>query len=778
MATELGQAYVQIMPSAKGISGSISKQLEPESSSAGKSAGGNIASSIKNVILAAGIGAAIGKAINMGGELQQNLGGTEAVFGDFAGKIQESANSAYKNMGMSASEYMGTANKMGSLFQGSGLTQQQALDMTSSAMQRAADVASVMGVDTSTAMESISGAAKGNFAMMDNLGVAMNATSLQAYALEKGINFDWNTATQAEKSELAMKMFMDRTSQYSGNFAKESEQTFSGSLGAMKSSFQDVLATMSTGGDVGPALEGLSKSVVSFADNLLPMVSGVVTQIPGIIVTLLTDSAPQLLDSGMKAIGDIVTGLGTAMPTLIPQAVTAITTLINGLIANIPMLITAAITLITGLSNGLVAAIPILTTQIPIIINALVTALTENLPALIMAGVTLFTSLVSAIPEIIPVIVAVLPTIINSIVTALFALLPQIIEAGIGLFTSLVQALPQIIEAIVAVMPLIVAGITGASNKLIPLIVEAGIQLITALVDNLPAIISEIVKALPKIIDAIVKVTLQSIPLIIQAGIALLTALLDARDEIISQITAALPAIVIAIVTTLIENLPLIVEAGVSLLTSLIQSLPLIIRTLVGAMPGIVSGIATALVEGVPKLVEVGAQLLAGLAKGIGNAVGGVISKAKEVAGNIVSSVKGFFGIKSPSRVFTGIGEQLDAGLAGGIADNVKPITKAMDKVGELTTRSFESDIVFNTPANLRSLSTSINSGIRTEYEIGGQQHAMETRMISALEKYLPIIAQGKNILLDGDKLVGGLYDKIDEMVAFKQRENELAYGG
>ena len=39
MATELGQAYVQIMPSAKGISGSMSGILDPEAESAGNSAG-------------------------------------------------------------------------------------------------------------------------------------------------------------------------------------------------------------------------------------------------------------------------------------------------------------------------------------------------------------------------------------------------------------------------------------------------------------------------------------------------------------------------------------------------------------------------------------------------------------------------------------------------------------------------------------------------------------------------------------------------------------------
>lgn len=39
MATELGQAYVQIMPSAKGISGAIQNAIAPEASAAGKSAG-------------------------------------------------------------------------------------------------------------------------------------------------------------------------------------------------------------------------------------------------------------------------------------------------------------------------------------------------------------------------------------------------------------------------------------------------------------------------------------------------------------------------------------------------------------------------------------------------------------------------------------------------------------------------------------------------------------------------------------------------------------------
>lgn len=294
MATELGQAYVQIVPSAKGISGAISKQIDPEATSAGKSAGSKLGSALKVGLLAAAAtaGVAMGKiissSISEGANLQQSLGGTEAVFGDFAGNIQSTAKDAYKNMGLSASDYMATANKMGSLFQGSGVDQQKSVDMTSEAMQRAADVASVMGLDTSAAMESIAGAAKGNFTMMDNLGVAMNATTLEAYALEKGMNFDWNTASQAEKSELAMKMFMDRTSQYAGNFAKESAETFSGSFASMKASFSNFLGNLSLGQDIGPSLQALAETVSTFLfDNFIPMVGNILSALPGAIGTIL-----------------------------------------------------------------------------------------------------------------------------------------------------------------------------------------------------------------------------------------------------------------------------------------------------------------------------------------------------------------------------------------------------------------------------------------------------------------------------------------------------------
>ena len=105
----------------------------------------------------------VGKSVQAAGELEQQIGGTEAVFGEFADMVQNKAAGAFEKMGVSANDFMATANKMGALMQGSGIGIEESMDLSTKAMQRAADVASIMGIDLNSAMESIAGAAKGNF---------------------------------------------------------------------------------------------------------------------------------------------------------------------------------------------------------------------------------------------------------------------------------------------------------------------------------------------------------------------------------------------------------------------------------------------------------------------------------------------------------------------------------------------------------------------------------------------------------------------------------------
>lgn len=489
MATELAKAYVQIIPSAKGIQGNLAKAMDGEAASAGASSGMSFTDTFKKAVAAAGIGLAlkkvIGDAFAEGGELQQNLGGTEAVFGQFANTIQSQATSAYKNMGMSASEYMATANKMGSLFQGSGVEQQRALDLTSQAMQRAADVASVMGLDTSAAMESIAGAAKGNFTMMDNLGVSMNATTLEAYALEKGMNFKWKTASNAEKAELAMKMFMDRTSQYAGNFARESEETWSGSIGSMKSAYKDLMANIMLGNDLGPSLTAMGNTITTFiGGNLIPAVINIAQGLPNAIITLIQNLVPQLISAYNNAVDATMNWFGSQFPKFLEQGAQTINNIVTGVLNTIPKVIQSASE-----------------TQ-----RNFLSTLNSYLPKILKSGIEIIVNVVSGILQQIPQVISSAGTMVTNFLTkGVFPMLPQVLQAGaeliIRIVNGIINNLPQIISSAATTIVKFVAAI---GNNL-PKILQSGIEIIGKLAAGLIQAIPNLVSKIPQIINSIKK---------------------------------------------------------------------------------------------------------------------------------------------------------------------------------------------------------------------------------------------------------------------------------
>lgn len=614
MATELGKAYVQIMPSAKGISKEITKTLDPEMKTAGKSAGNSIVSSIKKVIVAAGIGKAISMAISEGGALQQSLGGVETLFKDHADRVKKYASEAYKTVGVSANEYMENVTSFSaSLLQSLGGDTEKAADKANMAMIDMADNANKMGTSMRDIQNAYQGFAKQNYTMLDNLKLGYGGTKKEMERLladaQKltGVKYDINNLADVYDAIHVIQQEIGIT----GTTAKEASETLTGSLSAMKASFKDLLGAMALGEDIGPQLKNLSTTLITFLQNLMPMVSSTIIQIPQVIVSVLREAGPSFVQSGMQAINDLLTGIGQALPELIPAAVEAILTLVSTFIENLPMLVQSGIDLMIGQAEGLMKGIPIIIEKVP--------------------------------------------EIINSILATIIELLPLIIDAGVELFTSLVEELPTIIANIVAVLPDIIEGIINTIGTLVPLIIDAGIKLLVALVDNLPAIINGIVAAIPKIMNSIIN--------------------------------------------ALVNNIPLIISAGVRLLTALITNLPTIIATIVRAMPQIISGIVGALGKGVSSLAGVGLDLVKGLWNGIKNAGSWLKNQIKGWAKGIIDSVKGFFKIGSPSRLFADdVGKWLPAGLAEGIEDNTKPVTAAMEELASLTTGTLKSEIAISAP--------------------------------------------------------------------------------
>lgn len=425
---------------------------------------------------ATAIGGLTVKALSSAGELEQNMGGSEAVFGEYAERIQKHADKAFSNMGLSTSDYLATANKMGALFKGAGFETEDALSMSSDAMQRAADVASIMGIDTASAMEAIAGAAKGNFTMMDNLGVAMNDTTIQAYALSKGIDKSTAEMTNQEKISLAMEMFMEKTAYAAGNYAKEN-QTLAGSLGTAKAALSNFLSGAGSAEDVVSSFSNVADVVVDKFTELFPalmtgltkIITGLVPKIPSLLEAIL----PGLIEGAVGLINGLVAALPTILQVLtssaIPQLLTGIIQILDALISALPMLV-----------QGICAALPPL---IPILINGIV---------------QLIVSLCGMLPQIISPIVEMLPTLIKSICTAIMQNLPVLINALIDLIIGIVDALPLIIQALVDSIPYIIEMVITTLFTCREALINGAIRLVGALVGALPQIMASLKEALPK----------------------------------------------------------------------------------------------------------------------------------------------------------------------------------------------------------------------------------------------------------------------------------------
>lgn len=268
---------------------------------------------------ALGFGAKIKNAIILAGDLQQNIGGSESVFKNYADTIQRTAETAASSLGLSQSKYLATATKMGALFQGSGFSVAQSADMVTQSMQRASDVASIMGLSVDSAMEAVAGMAKGNFTMMDNLGVAINDTNLQIYAQEKGLG---KLETTQQKVNAAMQMFLDKSEYAAGNYAKEND-TYSGALTTFKAELENFAA------EAGTALLPLAQSVLpvlSSSLNALKPVIMTVAEAVGGLGSVVSDvqAKVEAATPAQQTMLKIAIGMAVAIP-----AVTAATRLMR-----------------------------------------------------------------------------------------------------------------------------------------------------------------------------------------------------------------------------------------------------------------------------------------------------------------------------------------------------------------------------------------------------------------------------------------------------------------
>lgn len=430
MATELANAYVQIVPSAQGIKGKLTDVLGGESDEAGVSVGKRLVGKIMGVVSAAGIGTAISAAISEGAELEQTLGGIETLFKDNADKVKQYASEAFKTTGLSANDYMQTVTSFSaSLLQGLGGDTNKAADVANMALTDMSDNANKMGTSMELIQNAYQGFAKQNYTMLDNLKLGYGGTKTEMQRLLKdaeafsGVKYDINNLSDVYEAIHVIQEEMDIT----GTTAKEASSTISGSFASMKAALSDFLGNMALGNDVVPSLNNLIQTTYTFLfNNLLPAIGNVIKAIPSVLMSLI----PQIVDTAQSLIGEFTAFLDGAFPSLMTSGSSMVTNIVNGILEGIPGVITSAGELL----------------------NNFLGALLDSLPQILATGFQMITGLVQGIISNLPAIRESIIEVVAKMVATFFEKLPDILESGIQTMlefaAGIIQAIPDVIAEI------------------------------------------------------------------------------------------------------------------------------------------------------------------------------------------------------------------------------------------------------------------------------------------------------------------------------------------
>ena len=423
---ELGKAYVQIVPSAQGIKSALTEMFDEETDGlgeqTGQSIGQKLVGTLKKVIAAAGIGKIISDSINMGGALQQSLGGVETLFKDSADTVKEYAAQAYRTVGLSANDYMEqTTSFAASLLSSVSQDTDAAAQLANMAMVDMADNANKMGTDMQDIQNAYQGFAKQNYTMLDNLKLGYGGTQAEMQRLLNdatkisGVKYDLGNLADMYSAIHIIQQEMDIT----GTTAREAATTLTGSFAAMKAAAENVMGNWSTGADLTEPLQALADTAQTFlVDNLLPMIGNVLAGIPEIVYSLV----PELLQTGTELLSSLAQGFTEGIPEFFSTALPQLLAFTDQLRDNAASFVDAGLNLITQLLNGLIAGLPDLIAYVPDIIINICGIINDNMPKILGEGVAIIVQLVVGIVKAVPDLLANWKKILQAVLSVISAI--------------------------------------------------------------------------------------------------------------------------------------------------------------------------------------------------------------------------------------------------------------------------------------------------------------------------------------------------------------------
>lgn len=273
MSTNVGWATLTIIPSMKGFSSALTKQVQGPLAAAGQSggatAGNSWAGAFKRIALAALTGVAAQavknftmEAVQAASDLEQSFGSVNAIFAESAGQIQEWSSTASREVGLSKSKYNELATLLGAQLKNTGTPMGELAGKTQELITLGADLAATYNTTVEEAVRAISATFRGERDPIEKYGITLRQAEIDAAAASEGYEKVNGKLTAQGNAVGTLKLLYEQAAVAQGMFDKE-QDTYAVKLQQTKAAWTDLKAA------IGELFMPVAKQVLDWANGIL-----------------------------------------------------------------------------------------------------------------------------------------------------------------------------------------------------------------------------------------------------------------------------------------------------------------------------------------------------------------------------------------------------------------------------------------------------------------------------------------------------------------------------
>lgn len=323
---------------------------------------------------------------------------------------------------------------------------------------------------------------------------------------------------------------------------------------------------------------------------------------------------------------------------------------------------------------------------------------------------------------------------INGIMSGLTQALPQLMQVAASIVEALGQAILANAPALFQTGMELVMDIGSFLLENAPLLFETAAQLMMQLALGLAESIPELIPTITQVVLDIALYLIDNIDLLIDAAVQLMIGLATGLIQALPVLIEKAPIIIMKLLEAFIKAVPKLLAAGQQIIEVIKTAIDQYLPGLLAKGSELMGKLKDKLTEKVKEFINIGRDIIEGIKKGINDAWDALTDWFSDKISSLVGGVKDLLGIESPSKVFANeVGKMIPLGVVEGINEEMGVVDD--------TVKAMTSDMV----------DMGVSATVSQQVTMGAAQTDPLSAITALLSAYLPMIADGQKITLEGD---------------------------